>query len=180
MYDLSWNIPNIKHQSDARIEIIVRDWLDDIAGFAKESFQENVPFKTGRLFEAISEGRVDKHPWGWSVSIGIEPIEELKPGESPEYPLFVSEGTGLFGERGQLITAQHGNVMVFSVEDKAEPGFTKLAPSKKELEQGVIFTRNVEGQEPQPFIEETYQEVNWYIRVRKRELAARISHALEE
>lgn len=179
MFDLEWNISNIKGQGEAHIEIIVRDWLDDIAHFAEMSFERHVPFKTGRMAAAVREGVVNKHPWGWSVSIGIDPVDEVDPGESPNYPKFVEEGTGIFGNNHDVIKPQHGNVMVFSVTKKKFPGFTKN-PNARELAEGVIFTRHVQGQPAQHYLEDTYQEVKAVIRLRKRELARRISRAIRE
>lgn len=182
MLELQFKTSHFKGESaNARTELIVRDFLDDIANFAKTAYEKNVPIKTGRMLAAISESRVDKHPWGWSVTIGIDRIGEVKPGESPEYPAMVSRGTGIFNREGGggPITVHHGNVMVFSIADKKYPGFTKI-PNKRELAEGVIFTRSVKGQQPNFFQEKTSQEVIEYIRVKKKELARRLGAVVSQ
>lgn len=169
-FEAEWRFSHFKGQSDARVEVIVREWLDDIAGFAVDSFRNHVPVQSGELLESIEEGRVDKHPYGWSVSISVT---------SPHAD-WVYEGTGLFGPKHQIITAEHGNVLVFSIGEKHDPVFTKGKVGKKEMAEGVIFTKKMKGQRPNPFLDEVHKDVDQYVRGKKRELAARLSRAIRD
>lgn len=151
----------------AKIKAILHDFMDDVADFAIKSLQRNVPLgDTGRTFEHIHRGNVERTAYGYKVEIGILPIELLKSGESADYPVFVHEGTGMFSDDPHWIVPQHGNVMVFEVDDGTMSGGGRT-----------IFTRNVEGQEAQPYMDTVEKETSAYIRLKKREIAALINNS---
>jgi hypothetical protein len=143
-----------------KAEVIFREFMEDVADVAVKSFQRHVPFDSGRTWEAISASPVNKTPYGYTVSVGIEPIVDLMSGESEIYPVFVHEGTGMFSDDPHWIVPQHGNVMVFDVYDAAEESGWRT-----------VVTRNTEGQEAQPYLDTVEGEVNAYIRLKKREVA---------
>lgn len=141
------------------IDLVIRDWMHGIGDFARTSFIQNVPIQSGRTLEHISESRVNKIGGNfWTVSVGIEPIPPSHPGESPDYPKYFEEGTGFFGDRGDFITPEHGNVMAF---EKAS-GET-------------VFTRWTVGQPPQHILDQVDTETNAYIEATKAEVVAKIS-----
>lgn len=154
---------------DSQIDAAIRFYLNDIADWARYALIKNAPIDSGSLVDHISEGRVNKTGDFWTVSIGIEPIPPKHVGESPEYPKFVDEGTGIFGPEGfasgggdsNHFSPLHGNVLAF---EKAS-GET-------------VFTRWVTGQVGQHFMDRTENEVNAHIEVSKHELAAIISSML--
>jgi hypothetical protein len=163
MFDLSWDFDDedfFGFLDDAKADLIIRDWLHEIADFAEDSYYRHVPYASGRTLAAINKSRVNKTPYGYTVEVGIGPIFGLHYGESPEYPVFVDQGTGIFGPEGEsgLITPQNGNVIAF-----------------EKLGEGTIFTRFVEGQEAQNYSEKIHEEVDAEIVIKKAELAVMLS-----
>lgn len=147
----------------AEVELLLRDFVEDVAQKAAASFRRKVPIgDTFRTWESVGINGPFKTATGqWRATAGVGPIEKLKPGESPNYPIFVHEGTGLFRKNNPgLIYPQHGNVMVFEVDGQT------------------IFTRYTQGQPAQPYIQEVQEETERYMRLKKRELAALINNLL--
>lgn len=138
---------------EPKADLIIREWLHDIANFAEDAFARHIPFKSGRTLRALSKGRVNKTPYGYTIDIGIHPIFGLKYGEDPEYPRYVHEGTGIHYD-GSAIVPLNGNVMAF-----------------EKLGEGTVFTRFVEGQKPQPYIDDVEREIQAEIIIRKADLA---------
>lgn len=170
MYVLDIEIQNdFEGQVDQqKADAFYRDFMEDIAEEAYKLFVEHIPLgPTGRTLAALSKGDVNKHPGGlWTVSVGVGhvPVGE---DEDEDYPLFVHEGTGIFkqgvgrsrdAQNEAIIYPEHGNVMVF--EKKGE---------------GTIFTRWVEGQKPQPYLDTVDRELQPYLQLQKRRLAAIMS-----
>lgn len=161
MLDISWEFDDedlFGFLDEPKADLIIRQWLHDIADFAEDSFYRHVPYATGRTLAAISESRVNKTPYGFTVEVGIGQIFGLHYGEDPEYPKYVHEGTGIYGPRGMPIMPTNGNVIAF---DK--------------LGEGTIFTRWVEGQRPQPYIDDVEREVQAEIILKKADLALMLS-----
>lgn len=143
-----------------KADLIIRGFVEDFASFAEDSFIKHVPYASGRTLNAIHKGKVEKTPFGYQAEVGVKSIFGLREGESPDYPLFVHEGTGLWadGGTGSAITPLNGNVIAF-----------------EKLGEGTVFTRWVSGQAPQPYLEDVEEEVSEYIFKKKRELAAILS-----
>jgi hypothetical protein len=152
----------------AALDIVIRGLLDDIADFAKGRFEAHVPQgPTLRTLEAVNRSRVNKFPFGYEVEAGVGEIEPRDAHESPEYPLFAHEGTGLFNkENPHWIVPLHGNVMVF----EAYQGGNATG--------NLVFTRNVEGQEAQPYLDTVESETQAYVQLKKRTVAALINSLL--
>lgn len=161
MFEIEFEHEFIKVDDKAlavEIDAAIIAFLEDVAKFVEHDFHRQVPRgETNRLFGAVNRSRVEKSPKGFKVEIGIKPIPPSKPGESPQYPLFVDQGTGLFGERHNIITPTHGNVMVFEYKGRT------------------IFTRFVEGQKGQHFSDIVYTDSKAYFKVKKHELARILS-----
>lgn len=151
----------------AEMEVAFRDFMSDIGSYMASRLRHHVPLgATWRTFRNIYEDDVEKTPYGYSVDVGIHPIEDVQQGESPIYPLFVHEGTGMFSDNPHWIVPQHGNVMVFEdLRHGIEGG-----PSS------IVFTRSVEGQEAQPYMDIVEEETGVYVELKKRELAAIINN----
>src|SRR5687767_9912302 len=78
---------------DAKIELLYRETMEDIGDFAVRSFERHVPVFSGRMLSHIHKGDVERHPWGFSIDVGILPIEGAS---DPEYPRYVDQGSGAF------------------------------------------------------------------------------------
>lgn len=72
------------------------------------------------------------------------------------YPLFVHEGTGLFGHLNRLITPRRGEYMVFL-------GRT-----------GLIRTQSTRGQRPQPYMTEAFEDARAYIEAHLDDMVERL------
>jgi len=164
---------NIPGKFKAEVEILLKEFMDDIADFTEEQFRDNVPIgaspEGGRTQEHIS-GNVEKTKYGFALSVGVEPISTLKPGEDPQYPIYVHGGTGHFNpfEPHDILPA-NGNIMQY-ITYSSGPFF---GPGD------VIKTRFTKGQEAQPYLDRISREVNAYIRVKKRELSAKIVNIIK-
>lgn len=66
-------------------------------------------------------------------------------GGSQNYPVFVHEGTGLYGHLQRLITPRRARYMTFV-------GHT-----------GLVTRRTIKGQRPQPYMREAFEEASVYI-----------------
>jgi hypothetical protein len=145
------------------VDIILREFVDDILDYAFERLRQNVPDDSGETFSAVNRSRVNKVLYGYEGTVGIDKIPPSKEGESEDYPYFVDQGTGLFNEGDpHWIEAEHGNVMVFHGHRDGQ----------------LIITRFVEGQPGQHFLDKTEKETGEYVRMKKRELAAIINNLL--
>jgi hypothetical protein len=161
MLEFEYTFDENEHPDDLRVELVLRNFMHDIADFARDSFYKHVPQGDSlRTLESVEEGRVNKTPYGFEVEIGITPIEEVEEGESPYYPLFVHEGTGLFSDDPHWIVPTHGNVMVF------------------ERGGDVIFTRQTTGQPAQPYLDTVEEETHVYIELKKQEVARLIQQLM--
>jgi hypothetical protein len=156
----------------ATVSLFVKQFVADIADYALHSAQKHIPKgETLRSLEALEVLGPERGATkgSWVANVGLGEVESLgDEHESPIYPVFVHEGTGLFanqetyegryggGESG-LIRPANGNIMVFEKEGE-----------------GSVFTRHVEGQLPQPWSEDVHRETDEYVRLRKRVLAGKI------
>lgn len=158
----------------AVLDGLYRDFMKDIGRVGAAALREVVPFEIStqeHMINYIDAGEVDKHSWGYSIDVGILPIEGAP---DPEYPKYVDQGTGIYNLRASggnfriargsrkgsfaspasaLITSSSGNVMVFEKEGE-----------------GTIFTRWVKGQRPQNFSDQVERKMEQYIKLRKQKL----------
>jgi hypothetical protein len=89
------------------------------------------------------------------ASFGVQPVSRATRGEggrftgskpgARNYPLWVHEGTGLYGRLHRLIRPRRAKAMVFV-------GRT-----------GLVITKSVRGQKPQPYMTEAYADARAYI-----------------
>jgi hypothetical protein len=75
---------------------------------------------------------------------------------SQTYPLFVHEGTGLFGRLHRVITPRRARYMVFR-------GRT-----------GLVVARSVRGQRPQPYMREAYEDARAYVEAHLDDMLGRL------
>lgn len=146
---------------------------------AVSRFKNTVPFEIEtdyHMIDYIHSGSVDKHAWGYSIDVGILPVEDAA---DPEYPKYVDQGSGIYNLRASggnfrvatgatkgrfsspssaLITPSNGNVMVFEKEGE-----------------GTIFTRWVKGQRGQHFGDKVYREMQTFVAAEKQKLRAEIA-----
>lgn len=148
----------------AAMSLLVKQFVKQVADFALDSSRKHIPQgNTLRSLEALEIDGPHRgvDPGSWIANVGVGEITPKDQHESPDYPIFVHQGTGLFHEdeskAGLITAAQPGNVMVF-----------------EKLGEGTVFTRTVEGQLPQPWSEDVDRETNEYVRLHKRALAKKI------
>lgn len=164
MFTVTVDTNDVEGANDAKAEALVRAWMHEIGDFVEDLFVQKVPYASGRTLHAVRQGRINKTPYGYTMEVGVGQIFGLKYDESPDYPLFVHEGTGIFANRADgssdagLITPQHGNVIAF-----------------EKLGEGTVYTKWVQGQRAQPYLDEITEESDAYITVKKAELAAALN-----
>jgi hypothetical protein len=188
MFAVSTNIQVLVDEEDFSIvdekkfDALARHMMDDIGDFAVKSFLKHTPFDPDAEYhmnEHIDKGDVNKFPGGYSIEVGITPVEEAAAfGADPEYPRLVDEGSGnlsgltrsgvgtqvrekssgQFGSNLEKLTARAspifspaGNIMAF--EKRGE----------------VVFTRWIKPQVGQFFSDLVFKESNNYITRRKQE-----------
>lgn len=112
---------------------------------------------THRLVNAIRDDTIQFAATGTHIeaSFGVSPVSRATRGEggrftgsapgSRKYPVYVHEGTGLYGRLNRLITPRRARAMVFV-------GRT-----------GLVVRRTIRGQRPQPFMREAYMDARAYI-----------------
>jgi hypothetical protein len=162
----------------AEIDTTIREFLEEMAIFAEEAFRAHVPVgDTLGIYDAIYRDRVKKKGDFFNVEVGIGPVEPVPPGVDPNYPLYVDQGTGLWGPEHDLIYPQHGNVLVFTVSSS-----DWVIPNRRSggnlFDRGPgqeVFTRYIEGQKPQHFSEKVDEETEAFFKIKKRELAQILS-----
>jgi len=126
--------------------------LNEAARVGVQSARIYAPKRTGELVKHIKEQDVGLSIVGDSVeaSFGVSRVlprgsgGRLK-GGSQLYPLYVHEGTGIFGRYRRVITPRRARYMVFR-------GRT-----------GLVVTSFTRGQKPQPYMQEAYADARTYI-----------------
>src|SRR5579875_2612957 len=77
-------------------------------------------------------------------------------GTNLDYAMYVHEGTGLYGPRGQVIRPVSAKVLVFRPSRGA--GGVRLANTMAVSQRGpMVFAAFVRGQKPQPFLREALE-----------------------
>jgi hypothetical protein len=111
---------------------------------------------TGRLEGAISDDAIVFRIRGDYIAarFGVQPVSEPGRGSSL-YPMYVHEGTGIYGRRHRLITPRRAPTMVFPGGGKAWP----IAAGRT----GFVERRAVRGQRPQPYMTRAYEEARAYV-----------------
>lgn len=124
------------------------DLLNEGARVGERSAKIYVPKRTRRTETAI--GRVLAHSTASGDVEARTGVSEVRgvPGASRRSPIFVHEGTGLFGIFGRPIRSPRGKKMKFM-------GRT-----------GLIYVLSTRGQEAQPFIAEAYADVVAFVEQR--------------
>jgi hypothetical protein len=134
-----------------QIQRRMADVLNQAARIGAQSARIYAPKRTSDLAQHIREDDV-QFTIGASIEarFGVSRVYprgvggRFKAG-SQIYPLFVHEGTGLFGRLHRVITPKRAKVMVFM-------GRT-----------GLVKARFVRGQKPQPYMREAYADARAYI-----------------
>lgn len=89
-----------------------------------------------------------------TARFGVQPVRSPGRG-SPLYPMFVHQGTGLFGRIGRMIVAKRARKMVFPGGGKPWP----IAAGRT----GTVATLSVRGQRPQPYMDRAYETARTYV-----------------
>lgn len=132
------------------------DLLDEGARVGRQSAEIYAPERTRRLKRRLESHPARREPTGaLEAQVGIGEIHELPGGRTGPllenqslYPLYVHEGTGLFGAYHRLIRPRRAKVMRFV-------GRT-----------GMVHAKTVRGQQPQPYMAEAFEDVYAYVRAR--------------
>jgi hypothetical protein len=179
--------------------LLLKEFLEDAAEFAYQDFKRKVPtrrtkrtrLKNGRTKSAVrKDKRVTKTAFGYQIAIGVNRIKNLREGESPEYPLFVHQGTkgrtGRFGPSSLSKLTKSGSILARLEQTAAEKNAAINAPArtmdritpknseflvfkspfsknKKGNSKGLIFTRSVQGQFMQPYLPRVGQATYKYM-----------------
>lgn len=100
-----------------------------------------------------------------TARFGVQPVPN--PGRGSRlYPLFVHEGTGLYGRMHRLIASKRGNLMVF-------PGGGKPWPTMFGTT-GKVVKLTVRGQHPQPYMRVGYEAASAYVESQLADLLNRL------
>jgi hypothetical protein len=142
--------------------------LNEAARVGAASARIHAPKDQRRLVAAISEDdfRFTVGQGSIEASFGVRDVSRATrgaggrfTGSSPgarRYPLWVHEGTGLYGHFHRVITPKRRKFMVFV-------GRT-----------GLVFARSVRGQKPQPYMRHGYEEARAYIDAHLDEMVNRL------
>jgi hypothetical protein len=131
--------------------------LRDAARVGTEAARLHAPRgSTGRLSGAIANDAIVFRIRGDTVAarFGVQPVRDPGRG-SPLYPIYVHEGTGLYGRLKRVITPKRSPVMVFPGGGKPWPvliGHT-----------GVVKKVVVRGQRAQPYMTTAFEEASAYV-----------------
>lgn len=112
---------------------------------------------THELVDAIADDAIEFRVRGGVVAarFGVQPVVGRQ-GGSPLYPLYVHEGTGIYGRLHRVIKSRRAKFMVFW-------GRT-----------GLVFARSVRGQRPQPYMTRAYEVAAAYVEAHLDEMVDRI------
>jgi hypothetical protein len=133
------------------------DVLNEATRIGVESARVHAPKDQRLLVNAISKDSIQFTAGQEFIeaSFGVSPVSRATRGAggrftgssegSRIYPLYVHEGTGLYGRLHRLIRPKRARAMVFV-------GRT-----------GLVVRRTIKGQRPQPYMEHGYQDARAYI-----------------
>ena len=123
---------------------------------------------SGRLEDAIENDAIVFRIRGNEIAarFGVQPVPNPARG-SRLYPLYVHEGTGLFGRLGRLIVVKRAKAMVF-------PGGGKPWPTMFGST-GRVVKVTVQGQKPQPYMRLAYEEAQSYVEAHLDEMVNRLT-----
>jgi hypothetical protein len=122
---------------------------------------------TRRLSDAIADDAITFRVRGdYAVArFGVQPV--MNPGRGSRlYPIYVHEGTGLFGRLHRVITPKRSPVMVFPGGGKPWPVLIGRT--------GVVVKRSVRGQRAQPYMAHAYEEAAAYVGAHLDEMVERM------
>lgn len=122
---------------------------------------------TGRLSDAIVDDAFTFRVRGDYVNVrfGVTPV--MPPGRgSPLYPIYVHEGTGLYGRLGRRITSKTATHMKF-------PGGGKPWPTEFGRT-GAVVKASVRGQRANPYMSRAFDEAKVYVETHLGEIMDRL------
>ena len=137
----------------------LRDLLNDAARVGVASARLNAPKgRTGNLQQAIDDRAIAFRIRGdrdrAEARFGVQPV--ANPGRGSRlYPLYVHEGTGIYGRLHRAITPKRAPMMVFPGGGKPWPVMAGRT--------GLVHKQSVRGQRPQPFMTLAYAEARAHI-----------------
>jgi hypothetical protein len=122
---------------------------------------------TGRLAREIADDAIVFRIRGdvATARFGVQPVRDPGRG-SPLYPIYVHEGTGLYGSLSRVITPRRAKAMIFPGGGKKWPvafGHT-----------GSVVKFVVRGQRAQPYMLAAFEEADAYVNSHLDELVNRI------
>jgi hypothetical protein len=142
--------------------------LEEASRIGAQSARIYAPKDKALLVNAIKDDSVQFTMSDGTVEarFGVSPVDRSTRGEggrftgskagSRRYPIYVHEGTGLYGHLKRVITPKRASPMVFL-------GRT-----------GWVRTKSVRGQRPQPFMRHGYEDARAYIAAHLDDFANRL------
>lgn len=143
--------------NSGKLERSMEDVLDKAARIGTAVARSAAPKDSRRLVRAINDDTIQftKHAGYVEATFGVQPVDRSTRGAggrftgseagSRIYPVYVHEGTGIYGAFGRAITPRRAKAMVFV-------GRT-----------GLVITKSVKGQKAQPYVRRGYEAAQAYI-----------------
>lgn len=122
---------------------------------------------TGNLAGAIANDAIVFRIRGGvaSARFGVQSVTD--PGRGSRlYPIYVHEGTGLYGTLHRLVTPRRAPMMVFPGGGKAWPTVAGRT--------GLVVKHTVRGQRPQPYMERAWEEASAYVDAHRDDMVRRL------
>lgn len=127
---------------------LAKELVEDIGDFGLKMLEYNVPQYSSYLLRHTEKSESTFRPGGEGGGGAYEVIFGIKAGTS-RHPIYVEQGTGIYGPRNEVIKARTASRMVFY----------------STLYNRVISRKTVKGQRPQRYFYETWKEVEVYARM---------------
>jgi hypothetical protein len=158
---------NVDRLNERAVHRLFRKMIERLVDQGETIMREVAPKDRGELAAHVGHhGPDDAGDLIWA-DIGVPPILSARTRayasfferDPADYPLFVAQGTGLEGENKTMVVSPTGGTMRFDGAD------------------GVVFTKATRGQEPNPFVRDTFEALrHGALPVDARIFAAQVQH----
>jgi hypothetical protein len=151
-----FNFIEFKFEDESNIRLKIRRYeraqkqraqnlLEDIGEHAKRHLQAVAPRDQGYLYRHIDRSAIQFYPGGAGGGGEYRTTVGIKRGTS-KHPFYVEQGTGIYGDKGAMITPISHSHMTFYGEGAGR----------------ILHKKTVKGQKAQRFFYSTWNEVQGY------------------